>query len=108
MAGLQAELEDFREEGVQIVTLSADDEEGARTMKEEEGLDFPVLHSLDVDEIRDRFGLYVEKKDRTHLQPAQLLVRPDGTIHLATYSSGKVGRLTASEVIEIVRSAKDG
>ncbi len=90
-----------------MVALSADDEEGARAMKEDEALDFPVLHGLDVDEIHERLGLYVERGARTHLQPAQFILRPDGTIHLATYSSGKVGRLRATEALDIVRSAEE-
>jgi peroxiredoxin len=43
LAGLEAERDAFEEEGVQIVALSADDEEGAEAMKRDEGLHFPVL-----------------------------------------------------------------
>ena len=77
-------------------------------MKRGEDLDFPVMYGLDVDDVRERVGLYVEKEDRVHLQPAQLVVRPDSTVRLACYSSGKVGRLDAEEALDIIRSSKGG
>lgn len=68
-------------------------------MKEEEHLGFPVLYGLDVDDVRERFGTYVEKGERVYLQPTQLIVDPDGRITFASYSSGPVGRLTAEEAL---------
>lgn len=102
MAGFAEHVDAYDEADVQIVALSADDEEGARTMKEEEDLSFPVLYGLDVDEVRDTVGTYIEHGKRDHLQPAQFILEPDGSIALACYSSGAVGRLTAEEVLERV------
>lgn len=107
MAGLQEIRDEYEKADVRVVVLSADGREGAEEMKSDEGLDFPVLYGLDVDDVRDRFGLYIQKGGRTHLQPAQFIVRPDGTIELACYSSGKVGRLTAREALETAKSGKD-
>ena len=91
---------------MRIVALSADGEEGARKMVSEEELGFPVLYGLDVEDSRDRFGLYIQKGDRTHLQPAQFVLDPNGAIRLACYSSGAVGRLDAAEMLGVVEKAK--
>lgn len=102
MAGFADQVDAFDEADVQIVALSADDEEGARAMSEQEDLAFPVLYGLDPDEIRDTVGTYIEHGKRDHLQPAQFILEPDGSIALACYSSGAVGRLSAEEVLERV------
>lgn len=97
-------MDAFDEADVQIVALSADDEEGARSMSEKEDLAFPVLYGLDPDETRDTVGTYIEHGKRDHLQPAQFILEPDGSIALACYSSGAVGRLKADEVLERVET----
>ena len=99
--------EEFREADVRRVAVSADDEEGARSMKEDEELGFPVLYGVDCEDVRDRHGLYIAERDgRTHLQPAQFILDPDGTVRFASYSSGKVGRLDARAALEEIESAR--
>jgi peroxiredoxin len=105
LAGLQRHAEAFADADVRVLALSADDEEGARAMKDDEDLTFPVLYGLDVDDIQHRFGLYIEKGERTYLQPAQLIVDPDGRVTFASYSSGPVGRLDAEEALTQIPTA---
>lgn len=108
MAGYGERHEEFRDEGIRVVALTAEDEGGARKMKEAEGLDFDILYGLDVDEMEERIGAYVEKGgEREHLQPAQFILKPDGTVALASYSSGPVGRLDAEEALEETREAME-
>lgn len=106
MAGLEEHAEAFEDAGIRVVALSADDEESAQRMKEEEHLGFPVLYGLDVDEVGERFGTYVEKGERVHLQPAQLIVDPEGRIRFASYSSGPVGRLGPEEALSQIPAAR--
>ena len=106
MAGLEEHADEYEEAGVRIVALSADGEEGAREMVADEGLSFPVLYGLDVEQAKERFGLYIQKGEKTHLQPAQFVLDPDGAIRLACYSSGAVGRLDAAEMLGVVEKAR--
>lgn len=106
MAGLQEHAEDYEDADVRVVAVSADGAEDARKMKDEEGLGFPVLYGVDVHEARDRLGLFVKENERTHLQPAQFILDPEGTVRLASYSSGAVGRLDAEEALAEVEKAR--
>lgn len=72
----------------------------------EEHLGFPVVYGLDVDDVGERFGLYVEKGERVHLQPAQFILDPEGRITFASYSSGPVGRLDAEEALSQIPAAR--
>ena len=99
MAGFGEHHDDFRDAGVRLVALTAEDEDGARKMKQEEELSFPVLHGLDVDSDAARFGLYVARGDRTFVQPAQLILDPEGRVRFASYSNGRAGRLTAEDAL---------
>ena len=105
MAGLEEKLDDFEEAGVEVVALSADDEAGARKMQDQEDLSFPILYGLDVHEMEDRLGLYIQENARTHLQPAQFVLKADGTVDFASYPRGAVGRLTAEDALEQARAA---
>lgn len=108
MGDFQEHIGTYDDKDVQVVALSADGEEGARKMMEEVDVAFPILYGLDVDEMEERIGAYVEKGgEREHLQPAQFILKPDGTVALACYSSGAVGRLDAEEALEKTRKAME-
>jgi len=62
-------------------------------------------HEL-LDFFYDTETIYIEKGDKTHLQPAQFVLDPDGRVRLAAYSSGPVGRLSAAEALGAVESAR--
>lgn len=106
MGDFQEHIRSYDDADVQVVALSADDEEGARAMMEEVDASFPIAYGLDVDEMEERVGTYVQKGgEREHLQPAQFILKPDGTVVLASYSSGPVGRLGAEDALEETTSA---
>lgn len=96
-------MDAYRDADVWVVAFTSDEEEGARKMVEEEDLDLPVAYGLDVEEMKDRLGLYIQKGEKVHLQPAQFILEPDGTVALACYSTGAVGRLDAEEALEKVK-----
>ena len=108
MGDFQDHIGAYDDADVQVVALSADGEEGARKMMEEVDVAFPILYGLDVEEMEERIGTYVEKGgEREHLQPAQFILAPDGTVALACYSSGKVGRLGAEEALDAAKDARE-
>lgn len=104
MAGFERLVEDFDDAGVRVIALSADDREGAELMRKQEDLTFPVAFGVDVDEAEYRLGIYAERGERTHLQPAQLVLDPEARVRFASYSSGKVGRLSGEEALGEVES----
>ncbi len=106
MAGFEAHLDAFEEAGVEVVALSADDEEGARAMQDAEDISFPILYGLDVHDMEERLGLWVRDDDeRTHVQPAEYVLDSRGRIVLASYASGPVGRLDAEQALERAKKA---
>lgn len=108
MGDFQGHITAYDDADVQVMALSADREEEARKMMEEVDVAFPILYGLDVDEMEERIGTYVEKGgEKEHLQPAQFILRPDATVALACYSSGAVGRLGAEEALDEVRKAME-
>lgn len=101
--------EDFEEADVRVVAVTAEGEEKATAMEKDEDLPFPVLHDLDVDRAEERLGLWVKRSEkRIHVQPAQFILRPDGTVEQACYQSGPVGRLGPEEALSRIRSVRDG
>jgi peroxiredoxin len=99
--------DEYEQEDIRIVALSADPEAGARKMRMDGDLSFPILYGLGVDEMKKRYGLYIEKGEKTHVQPAQFLLDPKGAVRLACYSSGAVGRLSAEEALNQAKAMKE-
>lgn len=89
---LNALKRDFENMNVDIITVSTDSEEKARTFAEEVGLDVTVAYGLTVETARS-LGLYIStpldsaETDRPFAEPGMFLVRPDGGLHLSEVSS---------------------
>lgn len=89
------------------MALSADTADEARGTVEQLGLEFTVAHDLDPVAVSRAIGCYAgTRKGRPHLQPADFVLAPDGTIVHAVYSSGKVGRLTANDALTLVKDLR--
>ena len=85
-----------------VVALSADAEPAATAIVDKHQLGFPVGYGADVDKVADALGCYTN--DEPHfLQSSGFLLAPDGTVILASYSSGAIGRLTADDVAGLFR-----
>jgi peroxiredoxin len=91
----------------QIVALSADSEEEAEGTVERLGLEFTVLYDLDPEATSRVIGCYTGMHEgKPHIQPAAFILGSDGRIVHAMYSSGKVGRLTASDALTMVKDLR--
>jgi peroxiredoxin len=91
----------------QIVALSADREEEAGGTVQELGLEFRVLYDLDPEATSRAIGCYTGSHEgKPHIQPAAFILGSDGRIAHAMYSSGKVGRLTASDALTMVKDLR--
>lgn len=69
------------------------------------GLSFPLAYGLDLEATLHALGGYY-RADQRYLQPSGFVIRPAGTVEVACYSSGPIGRLKAANVLGMVRYYK--
>ncbi len=69
-------------------------------MIDAEHVTFPVAYGLDAKQIAQTLGsFYQDNPDGAFLHPADFIIRPDGAIDSATYSTAAVGRLRAEDAL---------
>lgn len=104
---MQEHLGALEDLDAQVIAASSDSEEDARETVEQLGLHYTVLYGLDAEATSEAIGCYTgERKGRPHIQPAAFVLKRDGTVAHAVYSTGKVGRLTAEDAIAILEGLK--
>ncbi len=107
MADFQHHLSELHALDARVVAASSDDEAGAVRTAESLHLEYPVLYGLDAAATSAAIGCYTgTHAGAAHVQPAAFVLDADGTIALATYSSGKVGRLTAQDAVTLAGDLK--
>ena len=88
---------------VAVVALSVDDEATSAATVAEHVIGFPVGHSADASAVAALLGIDVgDHGDGPFLQSTGFVLEPDGTVAIAVYSSGAIGRLTAPDVLGFV------
>ena len=104
MADFQQHKAELDALDAQVVALSSDGEEEAEGTVERLGLEFMVLYDLNPEATSRVIGCYTGMHEgRPHIQPAAFILGSDGRIVHAMYSSGKVGRLTASDALTMIK-----
>ena len=98
-------MEDFKAEDMGLLAGSVDAESEASQTVSDLGLSFPVASGLDLATIGQALGGFYQPEKR-YLQPSGFVIRPDGTLEVASYSSGPIGRLKAANVLALVRYYK--
>ena len=98
-------MDDFRAENMGILAGSVDALPEAQKTVKELGLSFAVAHGLGLEDMGRILGGFFQSEKR-YLQPSGFLIRPTGTIEVASYSSGPIGRLKAANVLTLARYYK--
>ena len=88
-----------------MVALSTDDDAHAALTVEQHHLTFPVGYGADGEKTAEVLKGYLNRQ-RGALESTNFLLRSDGTIEIAVYSSKVLGRLVADDVVGYVRHLK--
>lgn len=107
---LDRSLEEFKSRGVEVVVISSDTEERARTTQEKWKLEnVKIGHSLDIDKARE-WGLFISSGHGTtsagveepalFSEPGLFLVRPDGTLYLSSINTMPFARPHFDELLK--------
>ena len=94
------------EAGVQVASLSVDDEAAAAALIEKHGLTFPVGYGADAPAIAALTGAFVNP-DPVYLQSTGFVLDPRGKVVVSVYSSGAIGRLVPDDVAGLVRYVRE-
>ncbi len=105
MAAFEKAQERLRQEGITVVAASTDPLEKARETVAEHSLSYPVGYGLPFRETAATLGAFFDEK-REFLQATGFVVKPDGTIAVAQYSSGPIGRLVWQDIVGLVQFYK--
>ena len=114
LAGL---LPEFTAAGVNVVAISCDGEEQARSAQEDWGLvHLTIGYGLSVEAARS-CGLFISSGERKrqdgtteaflHSEPGLFLLRPDGTLFLSSVQSSPMGRPHLNDMVSTVRFLAD-
>lgn len=89
----------FKDLGVKVLAASVDSVESVAKLKEGLHVGYPMFAEVDAAALAAATGAHIQEGDRTFTHATAFLIDPEGLITNAVYSTGPIGRFTASEVI---------
>jgi len=104
LQALQEHLPKLRDQGVNVVAISSDTEERAKSAQSEWGVDKVTIgYDWSIEEAR-KWGLYVssgisDKEPDQFIEPGLFLIRPDGTLYFASIQTMPFARPTFDDVV---------
>jgi peroxiredoxin len=105
LAAFQRATDKLTDEGIRVVAASTDPLDKARETVTEQALTFPMGYALPLKETAATLGAFYEER-RGVLQSTGYVIKPDGTIAVAQYSSGPIGRLAWQDVLGLIQHYK--
>ncbi|GBC61285.1 peroxiredoxin [Desulfonema ishimotonii] len=105
MADFQALSDDLVSEGIRVFAGSTDPVEKTCETVEKLGITFPVAYGLDAGELSEKTGAFYDE-EKKFIHATGFLVGPGNKTLISVYSTGSIGRLTALDVLNLVRFFK--
>jgi alkyl hydroperoxide reductase subunit AhpC len=97
----------FREAGIKVVAASLDSVELTESLAMGMRVGFvKCVGELDGPAVAEATGANLQTGDRVFLHATGLILDPDGNVAEAVYTTGPIGRFTASEVLRKVAFVK--
>ena len=89
----------FKNLGIKVLAASVDSVESVAKLKEGLHVGYPMFAKVDAPALAAATGAHIYEAEKTYTHATAFLVDPDGLVSNAVYSTGPIGRFTASEVI---------
>lgn len=102
MADFESKLEELRSLDVEVVAASVDELDDARKTVARHGLGFPVGYGLDAAGFAEQTGAFWDEA-KGYVHATGFVLRPDGRVAAAVYSTGPIGRYVAADVVGLIR-----
>ncbi|MFN0072142.1 MAG: redoxin domain-containing protein [Chloroflexota bacterium] len=103
----QEHLEELRSLDVTVVAASVDSRELTRQLAESAGYTFPMAYGVTRDDVSAFDPWWGDDEHGQYIQPTEMLVLRDGTIHSSMYGSGSLGRMPVEGVLFAVRQREE-
>ena len=87
---------------ITVVAASVDSIENVAALKEGLRVGFPMFAEIDAHAVAASTGAMIQTGDRTFLHATAFLLNPQGQVVNSLYSSGPIGRFTASDILRKV------
>jgi alkyl hydroperoxide reductase subunit AhpC len=100
LADFQTRANEFRTANIRLLAASVDTEEDARKSVNELALSYPIGYGLSAQEISALTGAFFEAQKK-YLHATGFILRPDGAVAHAVYSTGPIGRYTAADALDV-------
>lgn len=100
MADFQAHQAEFAQRHVDIIAASVDPLADAQELIGELGLTFPMGYGLNYDDVAEKTGAFYEIR-RQILHATGFILKQEGTVAHAVYSTGPIGRLTVDDCLRM-------
>jgi len=102
LADFEAHLEEFQALDARVVAASVDDHELAAKTVARHQITYPVACGLSAPRMAELTGAFWDE-EKGYLHATGFLLRPDGNVAGAVYSTGPVGRYVAADVLGMIR-----
>jgi peroxiredoxin len=102
VAEYQAAWGQFQAENIGLIAASVDSAQRMQRLADKAGVAFPMGINLDAEAVSRATGAFYEP-ERRFLHATGFVLRPGGTIEVACYSTGPIGRLAAEQVLSLIR-----
>ena len=94
-------MRSFEQRGVKVIAASIDDVDGARKTLAEFKPPFPLAYGLDAREFAALTGAFYNP-EKGFLNATGFIIRPDGLVGGAAYSTGPIGRYTPGDCLRMI------
>jgi peroxiredoxin len=101
LADFQSRISDFDERKIKVIAASADSLEDARKSVERKNLTFPVAYGLDARAFAAQTGAFFDDV-RGYIDATGFILRPDGKVDEAVYSTGPIGRFVSADTLFLI------
>ena len=109
LKSFQQGLSKLNEEGIGVISISADPVDKARAAAEERGVTFPIAFGVSPAAVATALGAFYDPGNAqmpAYLQSAGFVLGSGGKIISATYSTGPIGRLIWQDALGLVQYVK--
>jgi peroxiredoxin len=101
LADFQSRISDFYEKKIRVIAASVDSLEDARKSVEKKNLTFPIAYGLDARAFAAMTGAFFDDV-RGYLHASGFILRPDGKVDEAVYSTGNIGRIVSADALFMI------